>query len=273
MTESEATLNDEITDDEQQLIKLCLKKPKKWNWELTTSKSSSTIAFPMIQLYDQKGKILLAEANEAGIVSTSKLQKSASVSRASSLRSSKSRDDFKVRIKRDSIEEIVRDPVITEPDEETKRMNNESPKPVLVYFERGVVVRDSTSKEFKRSNENQRTKPYSRSSSNSMRSRSSVSILERISELKRSSSSDESDVDDEKEKDDSRHQRNHKYSFRKCTLGTIIVPKQSFSNVRRRPKKNNDNTGEIIHLVTDQFDLFINRLIIARNSIKVNFTC
>lgn len=244
MTESEATMNDEINDDEQQLIKLCLKKPKRWNWELTTSKSSSNITFPMIQLYDEKGNKLLAEANEAGMTSSSKLRKSASVSRASSLRSSKSSNGYRVITKRESIEEIILNPIITEPDEEIKQRHNKSPTPVKNYIERSVPLKDSNSKELKRSN----TKPYSRSSSNSMRSRSSVSILERISELKRSSSSDESDADIEI--DDSTDDK--KYSIRRGHLGTLIIPKQDLSNVRRRPKRNNDSSGEIIQLISNR---------------------
>lgn len=243
MTESEETLNDEINDDEQQLIKLCLKKPKKWNWELTTSKSSSNIAFPTIQLYDEKGKTLLAEASEAGFIQSSKLRKSASVSKASSLRSSsKRKDSLRIKIQKDLIEELVLNPVITEPDDEKEK----SPAPVQIYSERGRLLRDANAKELKRSNEKPRTKPYSRSSSNSMRSRSSVSILERISELKRSSSSEDSDADNEN--DDSSEKRQNKYSYRTCTLGTIIVPKESFSKVRRRPRKSDDNSGEIIFL-------------------------
>lgn len=233
MTESEATLNDESNDD--QLIRLCLKKPKKWNWELTTSKSSSNIAFPTIQLYDENSKSMLAEATEAGFVASSKLRKSASVSKASSLRSVKTRDSLKIRIKKDSIEEIALEPIITEPDDEKahSKANCESP----IFSERGL---SANSKEFKRSNEKTRTKP-SRSSSNSMRSRSSISILERISELKRSPSSDESD-DGESGKADAAD--DHKYSYRTCTLGTIIVPKESFSKARRRPKKCADDAGE-----------------------------
>lgn len=234
MTESEATLNDESNDD--QLIRLCLKKPKKWNWELTTSKSSSNIAFPTIQLYDENSDSILAEATEAGFVASSKLRKSASVSKASSLRSVKTRDSLKIRIKKDFIEEIALEPIITEPDDEKahSKANGESP----IFSERGL---SANSMEFKRSNEKTRTKPYSRSSSNSMRSRSSVSILERISELKRSPSSDESD-DGESGKADAAD--DHKYSYRTCTLGTIIVPKESFSKVRRRPKKCADDAGE-----------------------------
>lgn len=240
MTESEGTMNDEINDDEQQLIKLCLKKPKKWNWELTTSKSSSNIAFPTIQLFDENTKTILAEAAESGFVASSKLKKSASVSKATSFR----RDSLKLRIRRDSIEEIVMEPIITEPDDEMKRKRSESPAMVQIYSERGMLLRDAKSKELKKPNEKPRTRPYSRSSSNSMRSRSSVSILERISELRRDSSSEESDVENENNQEDERQK--HKYSYRTCNLGTLIVPKESFSQVRRRPKKSDDSLGEII---------------------------
>lgn len=249
MTESEATLNDEINEDEQQLIKLCLKKPKQWNWELTTSKSSSNIAFPMIQLYDENKKILLAEAAEAGFVASSKLRKSASVSKSSSMRSVRTKDSFKLKIQRDTIEEVALEPIITEPDDEVKRITDrESPAPTQNRSEWGLQLRDSNnSRHSKRSNERPRTKTYSRSnSSHSMRSRSSVSILERISELKRSPSSDESDVENESVKSRDRHEK--RYSYRSCTLGTIIVPKESFSNVRRRPKKVEERSGELTNI-------------------------
>lgn len=269
MTESEATVTSEINDDEQQLIRLCLKKPLRYNWELTTSKSSSSIAFPTIQLYDEKKKTLLAEANEAGFVASSRLRKSASVSKASSLRSnSRSSNGFKIKITKDSIEEVDFEPIITEPDDDFRCMRSESPAPLETQSERGLLVRDA-----------KRTKPYARSSSNSMRSRSSVSILERISELKRSSSSEESG-DDENEEDSSVNK--HKYSIRRCTLGTIIVPKQSFSNVRRRrPKPSEENSGEqlidwdFIFSINESLSLFINSLIIASESIcriKLHFT-
>lgn len=47
------------TDQAQEIIKLQLKKPKNWNWELSTSKSSPHITLPIIQLYDSKGKLLI----------------------------------------------------------------------------------------------------------------------------------------------------------------------------------------------------------------------
>lgn len=53
------------TNDNSNLVKLCINKPKSWNWELTTSKSSPSIAFPTIQLFDKASGALLAETNEA----------------------------------------------------------------------------------------------------------------------------------------------------------------------------------------------------------------
>lgn len=49
------------------IVKLKLKKPKSWNWELSTSKSSPHICFPHIFLYDDKNN-LLADTNEANCV-------------------------------------------------------------------------------------------------------------------------------------------------------------------------------------------------------------
>lgn len=45
--------------DDVNIIKLQLRKPKAWNWELTTSKSSPHIALPTIQLYNAKGQLLI----------------------------------------------------------------------------------------------------------------------------------------------------------------------------------------------------------------------
>lgn len=237
MTESEGTLNDET--DDKQLIRLCLKKPKQWNWELTTSKSSSLIAFPTIRLYDENNETLLAEATDAGFVASSKSQKSAPVSKASSLAS---KNSFKMSIRNDSIEEIFVEPLISSP--------TESPAP---------TISRRSSKESQKCNEKQRTKIRSRSSSStSMRSRSSVSILHRISE-RRGSSSEGSDV----EKTDEKQKQKQKYSFRSYgKLGTIVVPKESFTNVRRRPQRINDDAGESDLLLNLQWvDLFLNALI------------
>lgn len=48
------------------IIRLQLKKPKSWNWELSTSKSSPHIMLPTIKLYNSKGK-LLVEARDNGM--------------------------------------------------------------------------------------------------------------------------------------------------------------------------------------------------------------
>ncbi|XP_015840769.1 uncharacterized protein LOC660401 isoform X2 [Tribolium castaneum] len=49
-----------------EIIKLQLKKPKNWNWQLSTSKSSPHIALPIIQLYNSKGQ-LVVEAKDSGV--------------------------------------------------------------------------------------------------------------------------------------------------------------------------------------------------------------
>lgn len=41
-----------------EVICLQLKKPKNWNWQISTSKSSPHIALPTIQLYNSRGKLL-----------------------------------------------------------------------------------------------------------------------------------------------------------------------------------------------------------------------
>lgn len=226
----DATLNQAEDEYDNQLIKLCLKKPDDWHWELTTSKSSSCISFPMIQLYNEN-KELLVEATEADmciksvdIERLSRSRSSASVSTKKLTRSSNRSNDnvkllesFKINLKEDS------------------------PKPVEVFSERGLLVRDLNSKEFKKDRENSKPpssfksndskdpiKPYQRS--NSMKN--SQSILGRISELKRNSSSSE---DEGKLKT-----LRKKYTFRTCNIGTIIIPKDSFSKIpkeRRRKKQ------------------------------------
>lgn len=42
-----------------EVIRLQLRKPKTWNWELSTSKSSPHIPLPIIQLYDNKRNLLV----------------------------------------------------------------------------------------------------------------------------------------------------------------------------------------------------------------------
>lgn len=61
---SSSSLTEDTCEFHKDLINLKLKKPKTWNWELSTSKSSSSINFPRIRLYDHHDN-LLAEADES----------------------------------------------------------------------------------------------------------------------------------------------------------------------------------------------------------------
>uniref|UniRef100_A0A1S4G963 Serine/arginine repetitive matrix protein 1 n=1 Tax=Anopheles gambiae TaxID=7165 RepID=A0A1S4G963_ANOGA len=50
------------------LLRLALKKPKSWNWELTTSSSSPNITFPKIQLFDGASGELMVEVDRPDCV-------------------------------------------------------------------------------------------------------------------------------------------------------------------------------------------------------------
>ncbi|XP_053678139.1 uncharacterized protein LOC128728537 [Anopheles nili] len=50
------------------LLRLALKKPKDWKWELTTSSSSPNISFPKIQLFDSTSGELMVEVDRADCV-------------------------------------------------------------------------------------------------------------------------------------------------------------------------------------------------------------
>lgn len=56
---------------ENNIVKLKLKKPKSWNWELSTSKSSAHIDFPRVLLYNADGE-LLADIGEADLIVSGK---------------------------------------------------------------------------------------------------------------------------------------------------------------------------------------------------------
>lgn len=214
-----------INADEQQLIKLCLKKPKKWHWELTTSKSSSNIAFPTIQLYDNDNTTLLAQANEANFTAGSKLKSPTTFSKASS--SSKRSNSSK------SISaSIIHSPItiVELPDESQMSFHD-----LKSSFSTADCKASSS---------------HHRRSSSSVRSRSS--ILKRIREFSEMTYEDETSDDDE----DERETRNEiisrfedrKYSMRTCNIGTIIVPKESFSSStiprRRRRRRDTDDVGK-----------------------------
>lgn len=210
-----------INADEQQLIKLCLKKPKKWHWELTTSKSSSNIAFPTIQLYDDDNTTLLTEANEANFIAGSKHISTTDV------KSSKRSDSSK------SISaSVINSPItIVELPDETQMPLHD----LKTSFSTADCKASSSS--------------HHRRSSSSVRSRSS--ILKRIREFSEMTYEDESSDD---ENEDERETRNEivsryvdkKYSMRTCNIGTIIVPKESFSSstMPRRRRRHTEEIGE-----------------------------
>lgn len=195
-----------INDDEQQLIKLSLKKPKKWNWELSTSKSSSNIAFPKIQLFDGNNETLLAETNEANFAAGSKLRKSASVSKAN------------VGVKSYPI------------------TNDSFSLKTPLSAESDVVIKNDSKLYVETKQQHQRN-----SRSSSVRSRSSIlTRIREFTELNRESTDDDDDENKQSNSLKSEDDLKRKYSMRTCNIGTIIVKKESFSRCTRRRRRKSD---------------------------------
>jgi hypothetical protein len=247
-----------INDDEQQLIKLCLKKPQKWNWQLSTSKSSSSVHFPTIQLFDEDNETLLVETSEANFCAGSKLRKSASVSKASSGK----RDSLRALDSRSNFPSSIKRPITAETNESSDG-------------EAAPLKRDPNPSAADASKETKRQhRIYSRSSS--CRSRSS--ILKRIrefSELNHESSDDDDDngngkqeeasIDDNNRAREKEHEKK-KYSMRTCNIGTILVPTESLSRTSRRRRRGSypnangewskNHTHTLCHIVTLSFQKY-----------------
>lgn len=79
-------------DGAKKMINLKLKKPKAWNWELSTSKSSSSINFPKIRLYDHRNNLLATASESDAVISNAPSSLSKSTSKSSSVRSTRSND-------------------------------------------------------------------------------------------------------------------------------------------------------------------------------------
>lgn len=70
------------------LLRVSLRKPKGWRWELTTSASSPAIVIPKIELVDHRGRLLCSHDPQTSRVSKSK--SASSISARSSRKSTKS---------------------------------------------------------------------------------------------------------------------------------------------------------------------------------------
>lgn len=190
MTSSIASMNSDVSfgsishQSEDNVLKLKLKKPKSWNWELSTSKSSAHIEFPRILLYDTDDK-LLADIEEADCVVNGKnsgrsnqaidkkhrLHKSSSFNvynstastdrlrisyeKSSSPNSERSRSHsiyshqgYKSKVQKDAIDR----PIILLKDDlmhATTKLDDKQPEiPIFIYSARGLVQRDFNAKEF-----------------------------------------------------------------------------------------------------------------------------
>lgn len=239
--------------EENSFIRLCLKKPETWNWELTTDASTANFDFPKIQLLDEN-KQILAEVSKPGASIKSSDQKS-NLKRSKSSTSSKSRSSSHHRTKKssslklDTTIKAFETPVVNETDE--------MPSPITIHSERGLLMRDFNAKEFKKIREkceklveNQSNPKKDERCSKEQKSPSKISS-QNVEKSKRSSSSssnEQQQVDVGVVKcgrDERTAHVNPKYSLRTCNVGTIIVPKESFSSYPRRRRPRADDSKEI----------------------------
>lgn len=249
--------------DERELIKFCLNKPENTKWELTTDTSNSNLFFPTIQLFNEKME-LLAEANEPGMVIKNtdvEAKGKTNLKRSKSSTSSKSKPPIKnkpsksasmklddnnnfdshVSKRFDSLNQGGEPLKSNGPPQHNDTNNNKDE----IYSERGVDVRDGNSKEFKSLRdkfekylENQSTLKKVNCHGDPLKY--SSSLKERISELKESPSfyqvNEGPEIDQDTMSDD-KQKVERQYTLRTCNLGTIIVPKDSFSTTPRRRRR------------------------------------
>ncbi|XP_052562318.1 uncharacterized protein LOC128092476 [Culex pipiens pallens] len=76
--------NNNFMDGAENMLKLALKKPKAWKWELTTSSSSPGIDFPKIQLFDSRtGELMIQVDKPDCVVKSEQLEAGSERSRSS----------------------------------------------------------------------------------------------------------------------------------------------------------------------------------------------
>lgn len=275
-TTSNSSTGNEVPDANN-LVRLSLNKPKEWNWELSTSKSSPHIAFPVIQLYDSATGNLLVEADDDECVyqGNEKLEKQVikgvpvpvrprSNTIHESMRDRKSVVLPLARSKsgssRKSLLETIEDQVVEQLSEKGIKCNVRSRS---VSKARSVIREETIDEQPKREKTPEQTtqflrvpsalnksksaaeipsqrrkKQYSRSSSSV---RFTTSFLQRVSECRDGSSS----ASDSELMDDARQKR---YFYRSSKAGTLLLCDESFNDktgTRNRRSRNLDATDEI----------------------------
>ncbi|XP_062537333.1 uncharacterized protein LOC134205769 [Armigeres subalbatus] len=95
--------------NEDNLLKLALKKPKSWKWELTTSSSSPSISFPKIQLFDSRTGEMMVQVDKPDCVVKSEelVSKGSALDRSQSLQERKGHDQRYRRSRSTCIREKV----------------------------------------------------------------------------------------------------------------------------------------------------------------------
>lgn len=257
--------------DLSKLVRLSLNKPKEWNWELSTSKSSPHIAFPVIQLYDSHTGNLLVEADDDDCVyqGNEKLEKqiikgvSVPVRPRSHTIHESLREKRKLEVpltrsqsgsSKRSLMECVEDQVnslveqlsdqgikcnIRSRSVSRARSTSRSIIPEEPIEEEPkptsqlLRIPNSLSKSRSATEIMNRPKKYSRSSSSV---RFTTSFLQRVSECRDGDSSSDSELD--------AHQK--RYFYRSSKAGTLLLCEENFNDNKKRNRRSRNLDSSVL---------------------------
>lgn len=256
----------------EDIIKLRLRKPKAWNWELTTSKSLPHIALPTIQLYNSKGQ-LLVETKDYGMkrLSWSNIDHSNNITN----QIQRSRSDAKIQHNnnKNSVGKLDRNN-----NRKLQENNKRNTEEIRLKKSKSEILQ-------KESNQCGKLNSKSRTINGEINIRSRAEILERLRKCSQESlkrammdgyqnflnfhSAPASDNQDKKrtytrsksqlgkvlnneQKLDINHFTHKKYKTRTSSAGTLIIDESFNNGYRRRPNENSVNKPTVYRDITGQ---------------------
>lgn len=277
---------------ENSVLKLKLKKPRSWNWELSTSKSSSHIDIPRVLLYDNYDK-LLADIGEADLIVNGKenipkpsaFMKFTNTSKKNEVKKSHSfcsldpstttQRDYNLNNKKDI--NVAYSTKIAETLTDLNGKNLEVP--IFIYSAKGLVKRDFNAKEFDKIRKKQLLQDntnngYSISDTNYVErkrtvNRKKVHQVRSASSLYSIKSQNKNDIQNLSSEEDELEQTSNTniYHLKKSTAGVLVVPEPINSNSKIRRRRSFKSTEQLDKVSSDDA-----KIITRKNEIESSLT-
>lgn len=238
------------------IIRLQLRKPKAWNWELTTSKSSPHIALPTIQLYNSKGQLLIeAKDHNMKRLSWSNIDRTKTVPN----QVQRCRSD------------IIKNPLVNGQNTVRKSKPRENTERNIKKSKSEILPKKPNNVPYQHNSLNYKQKLMN----GEINIRSRAEILERLRKcseesLKRAMAdgyqkfllpqpegdkkkayvrckSQYGKTEDNEQKADINHFTHKRYQTRTSSAGTLIIDESLNSSYRRRPIENNPTSWRVVN--------------------------